>query len=81
MDVPPFFLYAKDSLSHVLEIALVSYPHLLHVGRTVPEQPFFDHHAVLPMSHGAHIKGKLLARGLDELPVPDRHGLGKVSRS
>src|SRR5512143_1260411 len=62
-----------------LPLQLFSYSNLRHVCRIVPEQPFFDHDAVFPMPHGAHIDGKFLARGLNELPVPDRHGLGKGS--
>jgi len=47
---------------------------LLHVRRIVPEQPFFNHNAVLPTTHGTHGYGEPLVRGLDKLPVPYRHG-------
>jgi len=43
----------------------------------VSEQSFFNRNAILSMPHSTHGDGRLLARGLDKLPGPDRHGLGK----
>jgi hypothetical protein len=64
-------------MRNALIVFLVCYSQLLHIGQIIPEQIFFDHHAIFPMPHRAHSDGELLARGFNELPIPDRHGLGK----
>lgn len=46
-----------------------------HERRIVQKEPFFLHQAILPPAHSHHRQDKLLASGLDCLPVPDIHGL------
>jgi len=51
----------------------------------IPEQTFFDPNAVVGMSHGAPIHGKLLARGMGLEKIPSSHlfgeGTGRIKKT